>query len=340
MYWVRTPPLAPSAYSCASRRYLPTWSDAGPGQRRGPKGHFQNARLEFLEGQVPAYLATKKGGRQKFWHDLYCGWWQRFPWKLSDDEEPPTNDPEEMARLASVAPGDADLKAQVEKRLNDVRWANLFSIAHQLIELYIRSQRLTGWFANHGNPGSRRGHATWLPLLQRLHQIRNPRPRRRTAAQQFMLDYSDVFNAAFVKYHGSGERLGGAQCMNLRAQLAKKMVSSSQYSHLTNELERKAAEHHEKEMNEWNLILDDISEAVDVSACVVSFLIPRRGLLTFLFCSACDALFDAVHPLLSAIGSYANCHVSLIVGDPGKDESDDGFFTAYVRPPSVMPIHC
>ena len=88
-----------------------------------------------------------------------------------------------------------------------------------------------------------------------------------------MLDHSDVFNAAFVNHHGNGARLGGAQRLNLRAQLAKKMVSSSQYSHLTKELEQKAAEHHEKEMNEWNLILDGISEAADVPAYVASFLI-------------------------------------------------------------------
>ena len=86
-----------------------------------------------------------------------------------------------------------------------------------------------------------------------------------------MLDYSDVFNAAFIKNHGDGARLGGTQRMNLRAQLAKKMVSSDKYSHLTKELEWKATEDHEKEMNEWNLILEDISEAADVSTYVASF---------------------------------------------------------------------
>ena len=40
-----------------------------------------------------------------------------------------------------------------------------------------------------------------------------------------------------------------------------------------------------------------------------------------------DTLFDAVHPLLQAIGSYAGCYVSLIAGSPEKDDNK-GFFTA------------
>lgn len=41
-----------------------------------------------------------------------------------------------------------------------------------------------------------------------------------------------------------------------------------------------------------------------------------------------DTLFDAVHPLLQAIGSYAGCYVSLIAGNDGTNETDEGFFTA------------
>lgn len=40
-----------------------------------------------------------------------------------------------------------------------------------------------------------------------------------------------------------------------------------------------------------------------------------------------DSLFDAVHPLLHAIGSYAGCYISLIAGSPEKGD-DKGFFTA------------
>lgn len=43
--------------------------------------------------------------------------------------------------------------------------------------------------------------------------------------------------------------------------------------------------------------------------------------------SARDSLFEAVHPLIEAIGAYAGCYVSLIAGSPQKDDAS-GFFTA------------
>lgn len=88
-------------------------------QHRGPKGYFQGSRKEFLESQLPAYLACKKGNRRNFWHKLYSDWWLRYPWRLDDDQEPP-DDPEKMTWLGSVAPGDEAKKALVEQRLNDV----------------------------------------------------------------------------------------------------------------------------------------------------------------------------------------------------------------------------
>lgn len=47
--------------------------------------------------------------------------------------------------------------------------------------------------------------------------------------------------------------------------------------------------------------------------------------------SARDTLFDAVYPLLEAIGSYAGCYVTLVAGNASKDNTDDTdaeFFTA------------
>jgi len=92
-----------------------------PPKRRGPKGYFQGSRREFLESQLSVYSATRKGNRQNFWHNLYSAWWIRYPWRLDDDDEPPTGDPSSMARLAAVAPGDAEQKGKVEKRLSGVR---------------------------------------------------------------------------------------------------------------------------------------------------------------------------------------------------------------------------
>ena len=115
----------------------PTWLNVGhPKQTQGPKDYFRGSHKEFLESQVDAYLANKKGTHQKFWYELYCTWWQRYPWKLSDNKEPPTDDSGKMAQLTLVAPGDKAVKKQVEKQLTKVHWI-LFSIVNQkLIKLH------------------------------------------------------------------------------------------------------------------------------------------------------------------------------------------------------------
>jgi len=141
-----------------------------------------------------------------------------------------------------------------------------------------------------------------------------------------MQDYPKVFNAAFVSRHGEGKHLQPPERLRLRTELAKSMVNGG-YSHLLKDLDRKAKEQHEKALAEWELILNGVSEASDVSAYVPIFSSPRIANL-FSPSSARDTLFDAVHPLLQAIGSYANCYISLIVGDTRKNESDQDFFTA------------
>ena len=90
-------------------------------QRRGPKGYFDSSRKEFLESQVPSYLAAGKGNRRKFWHELFSAWWKQYPWRLADSEEPPTDNPEEMARLALAGPDNLTQKGLVVKALEDVR---------------------------------------------------------------------------------------------------------------------------------------------------------------------------------------------------------------------------
>ena len=47
----------------------------------------------------------------------------------------------------------------------------------------------------------------------------------------------------------------------------------------------------------------------------------------FLISRARECLFDAVYPLLRAIGLYAGCYVSLIAGN-STGPTDEGFFTA------------
>ena len=90
--------------------------------RRGPKEYFSGSRKEFLKSHFPAYLTTGKGNRQDFWHDLFSTWWGRYPWRLADDEEPPTENHEEMAKLALAGPNDLAQKRHVVKRLENVRF--------------------------------------------------------------------------------------------------------------------------------------------------------------------------------------------------------------------------
>lgn len=73
------------------------------------------------------------------------------------------------------------------------------------------------------------------------------------------------------------------------------------------------------------MILDDISFAEDVPQYILSLIYsPLTDDCVF---RARDTLFDAVHPLFRAIGSYANCYVSLIIGNADMDKVDREFFT-------------
>ena len=180
---------------------------------------------------------------------------------------------------------------------------------------------------NHGTAksGSRQAALNWFPLLQRLHQLQNPRPRQRTTVQQFMLDHPDLVNAKFTSLHADGGSLRGSAKMNLKYEVAKHMLTDH-YSHLTRTLDEKAVAQQELDLVAWNLILTDISEAPDVSR----YVLPLFRVLSTHTCvhSVRDNLFDAVHPLLEAIGMYAGCYVTLIAGNPERDDTDKGFFTA------------
>ena len=118
------------------------------------------------------------------------------------------------------------------------------------------------------------------------------------------------------------------QRMNLQHSVAKGLLDK-QYSHLGDALEKKALDQHNMAVNEWNLILDNVSFADDVPQYVFFFLLFFHIPLTHTHIyRARDTLFDAIHPLLQVIGSYANCYVSLVARNSKSDEADEGFFTA------------
>lgn len=84
-----------------------------------------------------------------------------------------------------------------------------------------------------------------------------------------MLDYPGIVDAAFLHRYGDGRRLTSTDRMNSRQELAKSLLARK-YSHLTSELERNATEQNEADVDEWNLILDDISFAEDVPRYIFS----------------------------------------------------------------------
>lgn len=104
------------------------------------------------------------------------------------------------------------------------------------------------------------------------------------------------------------------------------MLSNEQPG-VVNKLETKARAQHAVEMDEWNMSLGDISLVEDVDKYVFAPQIPDLA-DSFSITRARDTLFNAVFPLLGAIGTYAGCYISLVAGNAVGDDHDEGFFTA------------
>lgn len=67
------------------------------------------------------YASLRGKDRHEFWFKLFGEWWERYPWRLQDHEEPPTDDPERMAELAHVVSDeDKEEKGKVERRVREV----------------------------------------------------------------------------------------------------------------------------------------------------------------------------------------------------------------------------
>lgn len=95
---------------------------ANPG-KRGAKEYFTGSRSEFLNTYRDEYISLRGKNRSKFWHKFFKAWWQTYPWRLADDEEPPLGDPEKMEALSQLSDDnelERDLKRGVEKRLQQV----------------------------------------------------------------------------------------------------------------------------------------------------------------------------------------------------------------------------
>jgi hypothetical protein len=78
-----------------------------------------------------------------------------------------------------------------------------------------------------------------------------------------MLEHPKAVDAAFIHKHCDGRRLSSIQKINARCDVAKSLLTQT-YSHLIAGLEERATDQHNAAIEEWNLILDDISFAEDV----------------------------------------------------------------------------
>ena len=82
-----------------------------------------------------------------------------------------------------------------------------------------------------------------------------------------MRDYPDEVKTAFSEQHGDGKNFSNARRMNSQHEVAKALLYNK-YAHLLGELEERAKTDHVAGMNEWNMVLGDLSHAKNVVQCV------------------------------------------------------------------------
>ena len=79
-----------------------------------------------------------------------------------------------------------------------------------------------------------------------------------------MQEYPDEVKKAFAEAHGSGKNLTNGQRLNLQNDVARDLLHRS-YAHLIPELEDTVKEEHEVGMAEWDLTLEDINLAANIT---------------------------------------------------------------------------
>jgi hypothetical protein len=72
-----------------------------------------------LEDYRNEYISLRGKDRHQFWHKFFNAWWQKYPWRLPDDEEPPVEDNAKMQELSHVGT-DGDAKAETEVKAREV----------------------------------------------------------------------------------------------------------------------------------------------------------------------------------------------------------------------------
>ena len=128
-------------------------------------------------------------------------------------------------------------------------------------------QRIAAWFSNRGSSRALHEGGVWAPILKHIHKKLNPKPRCRSAAQQFMHEEPTVIKTAFETAYGEGIGMKKIERLNKLNETARELTTT-RYAEMVPELERRAKEAHEQEKKEWELDLDKIEEAEDVSLYV------------------------------------------------------------------------
>ena len=81
-----------------------------------------------MNSRLDEYVSLRGKCRVKFWFELFQAWWQKYPWRLPDNVEPPSDDPGKMMELARTGSGDEEEKRKVEEKLRSVSFLWEFSM--------------------------------------------------------------------------------------------------------------------------------------------------------------------------------------------------------------------
>ena len=114
---------------------------------------------------------------------------------------------------------DTDEKAKVEAKTREVGSSAEVSYLRMIDTIL---QWITAWFSYQASV--RNSHcegSNWGPILKHVHQKLSPRPRCRSAAQQFIYENLMIVNMAFVSLHREGKGMDHAERLNKRNEVAK-----------------------------------------------------------------------------------------------------------------------
>ena len=139
-----------------------TYEDPENPEKRGAKPCFTGSRQELLENHLEEYILLRHRNRSDFWFKLFAKWWEKYPWRLGDKEEPPLNDPARMAELASVGEGEEGAKSKVETELIAVSFR---FVVVDLVDLMLDGKHIKGWFAYQAQNKLSRDNNNWFGLL-------------------------------------------------------------------------------------------------------------------------------------------------------------------------------